>query len=222
MAVKGSGIYMHFTDVHPQYEEEFNAWYDTEHLPDVLAVPGVLSAARYVACKGAPKYLAVYELSNSDVATSSAFQKIRQELTPWGRRMLSPSVSGQNVARVLGEQFYPARVEMLDRSFAPVLQIGRHLVPVEIEEAWNAWYNEEYVVAYRKVPGMLYARRYHVVEGACKYMTVYELEHEKVSGSEAWENQRRLSSPLTASMRKVMTHAPGSGGVAGLYRRHTS
>ncbi len=80
--LKGKGIFMVFTDVDPKHEEEFNAWYDTEHLSDVLAVPGVLSGARYSAYKGGPKYLAVYELSSSDVFGSPGFQKLLQEPTP--------------------------------------------------------------------------------------------------------------------------------------------
>ena len=34
------------TDVDPEDEEEFNEWYDTEHIPMFLKVPGVLSAKR--------------------------------------------------------------------------------------------------------------------------------------------------------------------------------
>ena len=55
MDLKGKGIFMVFTDVDPNQEEEFNAWYDTEHISDVLAVPGVLSGARYRAYSPPPK-----------------------------------------------------------------------------------------------------------------------------------------------------------------------
>ena len=50
MARKGQAIFMVYTDlIDPKYEEEFNAWYNTEHLPELLALPGFLDAARYVA-----------------------------------------------------------------------------------------------------------------------------------------------------------------------------
>ena len=216
-ALKGNGIYMVFADIDSQHDEEFNAWYDTEHLPDVLAIPGVLSGARYVACKGGPKYLAVYELSSSDVVTSPIFQKLRQEPTPWSRRM-SPGVIGNNVARVLGQQIFPPEIEMSGRYLPPALQIGRMSVPEEVDAAWNAWYNGEYIPGYRQVPGVRYARRYGVVEGSTGYMTVYEFDDEKVSETEAWERQRQTSSPRSEAMRQAMTHAPGSPGV---YRRLT-
>ena len=66
MAKKGNGIFLVFTDVDPKHEEEFNAWYNTEHLGDLLKLPGFLDAGHYVATKGGPKYLAVYELASAD------------------------------------------------------------------------------------------------------------------------------------------------------------
>ena len=38
-----------------------------------LKVPGVLSAKRYQALEGSPKYLAVYEIESADVVTSDAW-----------------------------------------------------------------------------------------------------------------------------------------------------
>ena len=58
---------------------------------------------------------------------------------------------------------------------APVLQIGRMSVPAEIDAEWNAWYSGEYVPGYRKVPGVIYARRYRVLEGTSGYSTVTNL-----------------------------------------------
>jgi hypothetical protein len=49
MAKKGRGIFLVYTDIDPMHEDEFNAWYNTEHLPELLSLPGVLDAARYVA-----------------------------------------------------------------------------------------------------------------------------------------------------------------------------
>ena len=47
MARKGQGILLVYTDlIEPKYEEESNAWYNTEHVPELNAIPGVLDAAR--------------------------------------------------------------------------------------------------------------------------------------------------------------------------------
>ena len=56
MAKKGRAIFLVYTDlIDPKYDEEFNAWYNTEHLPELLAVPGILDAARYVRREGWPQ-----------------------------------------------------------------------------------------------------------------------------------------------------------------------
>jgi hypothetical protein len=215
MAKKGNGIFLVYADVDPAHEEEFNAWYDTEHLGDLLKLPGFLDAARYAAVKGGPSYLAVYELASADALKSPEFQRYRANPTPWSRRM-SPAVIGKNFTRTLGAQIFPAEAERADRGWAPALQIGRMSVPEAVDREWNEWYNTEYIPGYRKVPGVIYARRYRVVEGETKYTTVYEFEHEKVSETPEWNEQRARSSPRSERMRQAMTHAPGSPGV---YRR---
>jgi len=55
MAHKGRGIFLVYVDIDAQHDKEFNEWYNTEHLPELLAVPGILAAARYQAVKGGPK-----------------------------------------------------------------------------------------------------------------------------------------------------------------------
>ena len=214
MAKKGSAILLVYTDlVDEKYDEEFNAWYDTQHLPQLLGLPGVLDAARYVAVKGGPKYLAAYELESVDAVLGSAWQN--RPIPPWDRRM-SPTVIGKNLTRILGEQIFPSSVEQPERGMAPALQIGRMSIPEEIDADWNAWYNDEYIPGYRTVPGVIYARRYRVVDGDVRYTTVYEFEHERVPDSAEWDHQREHSSPKSGPMRDAMPMAAGSPGV---YRR---
>ena len=126
---------------------------------------------------------------------------------------MSPSVIGKNFTRILGQQIFPPTVEQPARGMAPALQIGRMSVPDSADQAWNAWYNGEYIPGYRQVSGVIDARRYRVVEGETRYTTVYEFEHAKVSESAQWNQQRETSSPNSGRMREVMTHATGSPGV---------
>ena len=214
MVRKGQAIFMVYTDlIDPRYEEEFNAWYNTEHLPELLALPGVLDAARYVATRGGPTHLAVYEIESVDAMQTPEFKN--RPRTPWGRRV-SPSIIGKNLTRIVGQQIFPSGMESAERGMAPALQIGRMSVPESADAEWNAWYNGEYIPGYRTVPGVIYARRFRVVEGEVRYTTVYEFEHDKVSESAAWNQQREHSSPNSGRMRDTMTHASGSPGV---YRR---
>ena len=126
---------MVYVDIDPQHVQEFNEWYNKEHLPELLSVPGILSAARYEAVKGGPQYLACYELESVTVMRTPAFTS--RPRTPWGQKV-SPSVIGKNLTRIVGEQIYPDGAEMPERGMAPVLQIGRMSVPAEVDAEWNA------------------------------------------------------------------------------------
>lgn len=52
-------------------DDEFNQWYDNEHIEHMLSVPGVLSAKRYDLTDNSPykpsnPYLTLYELEADD------------------------------------------------------------------------------------------------------------------------------------------------------------
>lgn len=214
MAKKGGAILLVYTDlIDEKYDEEFNAWYDTQHLPQLLGLPGVLDAARYVAVKGGPKYLAAYEVESVDTVLGPTWEN--RPIPPWDKRM-SPRVVGKNFTRILGEQIFPSGPIDTGRGLAPALQIGRMSVPEGVDADWNAWYNEEYIPGYLKVPGVISSRRYRVVDGNVRYTTVYELESTEVPDTAEWNYQREHSSPKSGPMRDAMTMASGSPGV---YRR---
>jgi len=74
----------------PAAEEEFNAWYDGEHLPERLAVPGFESARRYVCVEGFPRYLALYDLASPEVLESPAYLSVGGvNSSPWTKRVTS-------------------------------------------------------------------------------------------------------------------------------------
>jgi hypothetical protein len=90
MARVGNWIFTAAMDIDPDKEALFNEVYETEHVPLILKVPGVVSCTRMKLDKlritmggetkeidpqGAPRYAAVYELTSPDVLTSDAFAK---------------------------------------------------------------------------------------------------------------------------------------------------
>ncbi len=71
-------------------EEEFNDWYDLEHLPQMRAVPGIDTAARFIAVDGWPRYIAVYDLADFSVLRSAAYRSMTGSgFTAWSRRQLA-------------------------------------------------------------------------------------------------------------------------------------
>ena len=65
-------------------EDEFNRWYDERHVPDLLAVPGFVSAQRFALTdatgQGKPgwTYLALYELETDDL--DALMEEVRSRL----------------------------------------------------------------------------------------------------------------------------------------------
>jgi hypothetical protein len=76
------GLLMVYGDVAAEHEEECNRWYNEEHIPERLAIPGVLNEARYGAVAGGPTYLVCYELATPDAWYADAWQQWLQHPTP--------------------------------------------------------------------------------------------------------------------------------------------
>jgi hypothetical protein len=93
-ALMKRGLLLTLTEPPAAMEEEFNAWYEQEHLPERPAIPGFRSARRWVADvrPGEGKYLATYELDSPDVLRSREYLARFEHPTPWSRRCLDRAV----------------------------------------------------------------------------------------------------------------------------------
>ena len=88
MVDKAKGLLLVMMEIDPEHEAEFNRWYDEEHVPERLAIPGFLSARRYRVIEGGPKYLALYELESPDVLQSDAYKHwVGPGESGWTKRM---------------------------------------------------------------------------------------------------------------------------------------
>jgi hypothetical protein len=74
-------------EVDPADEDEFNRWYDEEHIPEKLASPGFLSARRFRLADDSPRYLVIYELDDPQAALSPTYMS--QAPTDWGTSMMA-------------------------------------------------------------------------------------------------------------------------------------
>ena len=90
MTIQSRFLFSAAMDVTPEREALFHEVYDTEHIPLILQVPGVISATRFAIQpfsmvlggerktmdpQGAPRFHALYELESPDVLLSTAFAK---------------------------------------------------------------------------------------------------------------------------------------------------
>jgi len=73
------------TDVLPAHETDFIAWYDTEHLPGLAAVPGTVRAAHFVCTAGSPRYHACYDLVTPETLGCEPWLAVRN--SAWSSRV---------------------------------------------------------------------------------------------------------------------------------------
>lgn len=82
-------------------EDEFNEWYDTIHIPELLAMfPNIRSAKRFAAAdasKAPQAYLAVYEIEGDAPGTIEAIARAMAS----GELTVSDSIDGKSSARTV-------------------------------------------------------------------------------------------------------------------------
>lgn len=79
------GLLLNAMNVAGEAEDDFNAWYDEEHIPALAAVPGTMAARRYRSSEGSHRYVAIYHLEAPEVTTSDAWKRAVD--TPWSARV---------------------------------------------------------------------------------------------------------------------------------------
>ncbi len=89
MPIAGKGMLLTSMDVDLAHEEDFNRWYDREHLEERVAIEGFIEARRYVAEDGAPKYLFLYSTETIDVLNSPAYKARLANPTEWSKKTMA-------------------------------------------------------------------------------------------------------------------------------------
>ncbi|MGH8648388.1 MAG: hypothetical protein ACREUP_03640, partial [Burkholderiales bacterium] len=86
-------------------EDEFNDWYDTEHLPERQRVPGFLQCERWIGAQDRRVSVATYDLDTVAVLKSPAYLAIGGEnLSPWSKRV---TARVERLMRFEGDQILP-------------------------------------------------------------------------------------------------------------------
>lgn len=70
------------------------------------------------------------------------------------------------------------------------------------EDQLNRWYDEEHLAERMAVPGFLTGRRFRAVQGAPKYLALYDLASPAVLDSDAYRAMSEPPSPWTAEVRQ--------------------
>jgi hypothetical protein len=184
-------------------EEEFNEWYDTEHVPERLRIPGFINAVRWISVDDPKLSLAIYDLESLDVLRKPEYRAVSPEnFSPWAKRLLVRQC--KRVCRFNAEQ-------MGTRNVAPDeaggLLVFATNVAAEAEAEFNEWYDTEHIPRLSALPGVLMARRFKAAGAAIagsadrKYVATYHLTSPDVCESPDWKE-----AALTPRTRKMQPH----------------
>jgi hypothetical protein len=190
-------------------EEEFHDWYNTEHIPQVMSLPGFAGARRYRCDTDAIPFIAWYETADEHVESGPHFQRIVQQPTEWSQRMRH--IYGDRRERMnfklMCEVANTANTGPV--TDAPWMYLVHTDIPDHIVGEYNAWYDKEHLPRCAAIPGVLRARRY--TAAACtsgtvapRYLTAYEM-----TGPDIWESpaaQQARKTPWTEKMRSLFSN----------------
>jgi hypothetical protein len=89
MPLAGKAMLLTSMDIDPEHEEDFNRWYDREHLAERVAIDGFIEARRYLAHQASPKYLFLYSTAALEVLDSPAYRARLASPTDWSKKAMA-------------------------------------------------------------------------------------------------------------------------------------
>jgi hypothetical protein len=168
-------------------EDEFQDWYDTEHLPERQRVPGFLVCERWIGAADRTVSVATYDLDSVAVLRSPAYLAIGGDnLSPWSKRV---TAKVDRLLRFEGDQILPGD-QLPPRGAGGLLLNAMNIAPA-LEAEFNEWYDKEHIPALAAVPGVLGARRFRGTGGNRKYVALYHLATPDVVESAEWKQARQ-------------------------------
>jgi hypothetical protein len=199
------GLLFVYTDPGPVPAAEFNDWYDNEHGPARLTVPGITSGSRFHALDDAvPPWLAYYEFRQGTL-DSPEYRALADNASAREKSIMSSLATlDRRVYELISDDLAPGGDDPpgesdgpdgLDGLAGPPVVLAVSLsVPPSAEADLAAWYAGEHIPALLKVPGWRRVRRYRLLQGgAPTYLALSEVESAAVFEQPAY--QASVSTP---------------------------
>ena len=154
------------------HEDEYNQWYDHQHAQDVVAIPGFVTAQRFVKNDlplyrmvdlQVPKYLIIYKIVSADVEV--VFKEVNRRLES-GETVISPSFDRKTSVSYVYKPFRPeikgvggepkgakpGPKQTYDQVVFTAMVEGR-------EPEFNLFYDEHHAPELAAIPGFVSAQR---------------------------------------------------------------
>jgi hypothetical protein len=166
-------VHMATVDVADGQGEAFSRWYNEVHLPEMMGCPGWDNARRYECTDGQPRFLALYDIGDLEVAFSSPEFDAAFGWDEFARHIRNSHSRNYRQIHEAGEFKDP-----------PALI---HVATVDVadgqEGAFSRWYNEVHLPEMMGCPGWEGVRRYECTDGQPRFLAIYDLSDEEVAFS---------------------------------------
>jgi hypothetical protein len=189
-------LFMAF-DFSTAHADEFHDWYDLEHIPERMRVPGFVNAERWIADDNPMIHVATYDLESPGVLSSPPYNAVGGEnQSAWTKRVTG--MCGR-IMRYEGAQLVPG--DLTAAPGAGALLVASMNIDPAAESDFTAWYNTEHLPQLAAVPGVLSARRYQASDMGSerRFLALYHLRDATVSHSDAWA--KAANTPWSERMR---------------------
>ena len=201
-----------YTDPGPVPAAEFHDWYDNEHGPARLTVPGIMSGYRFHALDDAePPWLAYYEFRQGTL-DSPEYRALAENASAREKSIMSSLATlDRRVYELISDDSAPGGDDEPGGPDGPggpggppvVLAVSLS-VPPSLEGDLAAWYADEHIPALLKVPGWRRVRRYRLLEGgAPTYLALSEVESAAVFEEPAY--QATVATPWRSRVAESVT-----------------
>jgi hypothetical protein len=195
-------------------EAEYNDWYDHQHAPDVVSVPGFVSARRYVLADDQlrpptlikPRYVVIYKIVTTDLAAvyAEVGRRIRSGETRMSRTL--DMDSGKNYTyRVFRPQVAGSNPDARDGNgggLQDYIQLVFADPATGMDTEFNDWYDKHHVPDVLSVPGFVSGQRLTLAEvqlvneqATQQYLTMFDIR----------------SSDLKRTLAEFVKRAPSMG-----------
>ncbi|MDI9897421.1 EthD domain-containing protein [Rhodococcus sp. IEGM 1381] len=156
--------------------EDFDDWYDSEHIPQRMAIPGFSHALRYRQ-DAEPWHLACYFLDDMAALDTPEYDDLKKNPPERTARILE-RVDG--FTRYITDQISDTSPELASDATGTdhTLYVVAFSVPDEDRAEFDGWYEDEHVPLLMKVPGWLRVRRFLVRPGFAGHPWTHLALHE--------------------------------------------
>lgn len=160
----------------PSWEQTFHDWYDLEHVPLRMAVPGFRGARRYRADDGRG-FLAVYELDAPDVLQSPAYAEVKTKPSELTARMLREVTGFTRYTCAPGSVTVRPSLDKAAALDSNVLYAVFFTVPEAARPQFDEWYEQDHIPHLMECEDWLMVRRFEVTSGEPEAFTHLALHH---------------------------------------------